>query len=163
MPCLAAGAAMLAVPTVLELLAPRPSSPDDAGVGLSVAVVLLIGAVAVVLTTARPRAGIMPALAVACTALALVLVPPEPMWDGVAGFGCLLFLLAVRLNRDPDGGSADLGEWLANHRTMLVGAGITTPAAVAAAEVPSEWSLPVAGLVGLVCAAICVLLLRDWT
>lgn len=163
MPCLAAGAAMLAVPTILELLAPPPESPGDAGVGLAVAVVLLVGAAAVILSVVRPRSGLMPALAVLCAALALVLAPPEAIWDGMCGFGGLVFLMTVRLNRRADAASVDLGEWLAEHRPMLVGAAATTPAAIAAAEVPAEWSLPVAGLVGLVSAAVCVLLLRDWT
>ena len=161
MPCLAAGAAMLAVPTMLELLAPAPTSPADAGVGLAVAAILAVGAVGVVLATVRPQAGIMPALAVLCVALALVLVPPEPIWDGVCGFTSLIFLMAVRLNRHPDAGSVDLDEWLAKHRPMLVGAAVTTPAAVAAAEVPDDWSLPVAGLVGLISVAVCVLLVRS--
>jgi hypothetical protein len=69
----------------------------------------------------------------------------------------------VGRNPRADAGSVELGEWLAGHRPMLVGAAATTPAAVAAAEVPIEWSLPVAALVGLVSAAICLLLLHDWT
>jgi hypothetical protein len=163
MPCLIAGAAMLAVPTVLELLAPPPQSAQDSGVGLVVTVVLLVGAIGVTLATARPRSGIMPVLAVLCAALALVLVPPEAIWDGVCGFVCLIFLLVVRLNRRGDAGTVDLGEWLAAHRPMLVGAAATTPAAVAAAEIPAEWSLLAAALVGLASAAVCVPLLRDWT
>ncbi|HEY1967202.1 MAG TPA: hypothetical protein VGH89_04605 [Pseudonocardia sp.] len=157
MPCLLTGAAMLAIPTILELLAPPPTSARDAGVGLAVTLILVVGAASVALTTLRPGAGLMAALAVLCTALALALVPPEPIWDGMTGFACLIFLLAVRLHRQQD--SADFGEWLGRHRPMLVGAAVTTPAAIAAAEVPAEWSLLAAGVAGLVSAAICVLLL----
>jgi hypothetical protein len=163
MPTLLAGALLLAVPTVLELVAPAPTSSADSGVALTVTVLLAIGAAAVVLATLRPRAGVMPALAVLCTALSLILVPPEPIWDGVCGCACLLFLLGVRLNRRPDAASLDLGGWFARHRPMLVGAAVTTPAAVVAAEVPGGWSLPVAAVAGLVSGGICLLLLRDWT
>ncbi|HZZ52281.1 MAG TPA: hypothetical protein VFE65_35745 [Pseudonocardia sp.] len=151
---------MLAVPTLLELLAPTPTSAQDRGVGLAVTLILVIGAVSVALTTARPHAGVMPGLAVLCTALALVLVPPEPIWDGVCGFICLIFLLAVRLHRQNL--PVSLGEWLARHRPMMIGAGVTTPAAIVAAEAPSEWSLFAAGAVGLVSAAVCVLLFMNW-
>jgi hypothetical protein len=160
LPCLLAGALMLAIPTLLELLAPPPTSAEDSGVGLAVTLILVIGAIAVVLTTARPRTGMMAGLAVLCTAIALVLVPPEPMWDGVCGFVCLIFLLAVRLHRQNL--AVPLGEWLGRHRPMLIGAAVTTPAAIVAAEVPTEWSLFAAGAVGLISAAVCVLLFLNW-
>jgi hypothetical protein len=159
-PCLATGALMLAIPTLLELLAPEPTSDRDSGVGVAVTLILVIGAIAVGFATARPRTGMMSGLAVLCTAIALVLVPPEPIWDGVCGFVCLIFLLAVRLHRQNL--PVEMGEWLGRHRPMLIGAAVTTPAAIVAAEVPSEWSLFAAGGVGLMSAAVCVLLFMNW-
>ena len=166
MPCFAAGAAMLAVPTVLQLLAPAPVSPRGSNAGLVVTVVLLVGAVAITLAAMRPQTGIMPALALVCAALALTLVPPEPVWDGVCGFAGMIFLLTVRMNRhaygDYAGAPTNLGQWLVQHQSMLVGAAGTTSAVVAAAEIPTQWSLPAAALVGFVVGGICLLLLRDW-
>ncbi|MDT7582726.1 MAG: hypothetical protein QOE32_276, partial [Pseudonocardiales bacterium] len=49
----------------------------------------------------------------------------------------------------------DLGAWLTAHRPMAIGAAVTTPAAIVAAEVPAGWSLLVAALVGLLSAVIC--------
>jgi len=158
MPCLLAGAVMLAVPTALALAASPPRSAEEADTGLAVAVVLAIGGFAVILATLRPRTATMPALAVLCTALALLLGPPEALADGVCGFACLGFLLAVRLHRESSAGPVDTAEWLAAHRPMLVGAAVTTPGAVAAAAVPQEWSLPVAAAVGVASAAACAMI-----
>lgn len=160
-PCLLAGAVMLAVPTVLALIAGPPRSAEESDLGLAVTIVLGVGALAVVLTTVRPRTGAMPTLAVLCTALALFLVPPEAIGDGVCGFACLAFLLAVRLHRQSLAGPVDLGEWFTAQRPMLVGAAVTTPAAVAAAAIPAEWSLLVAALVGVGAAIICALTLLN--
>ena len=153
MVCLSAGAVMLAVPTALALVS-EPATPQESTNGLVVAVVLTIGAMAVALATLRPSSGVMAALAVLCTAVALLLDPPEALSDGACGFACLGFLLAVRLHRQATHGELDIGEWLHAHRPMLVGAAVTTPAAVAAAVVPVGWSLLVAALIGVVCVAI---------
>ena len=158
-PCLAAGAVMLAVPTAIAFThLPGPREGGSPGTGLLLTAVLAVGALGVGLATARPRGGVMAALAVLCAALALVLEPPEALGDGLCGLACLAFLLAVRLHRQARNGPVDLGAWLAAHRPMAVGAAVTTPAAIAAAEVPTGWSLLVAALVGLVSAAVCVAL-----
>ena len=154
--CLATGAVMLAVPTAIAFTnLPDPEHGGSPGTGLLLTAVLAIGALGVGLAAARPRAGVMAALAVLCTALALVIEPPEALGDGLCGLACLAFLLAVRLHRQASNGPVDLGAWLTAHRPMAVGAAVTTPAAIAAAEVPAGWSLLVAALVGLVSAAIC--------
>jgi hypothetical protein len=153
--CAVAGAVMLGVPVAMELVAPPARNLDEANAGLLVTVVLAFGALGIVLAIARPRSGAMPALAVLCVALALLLVPSEPIGDGVAGFACLAFLLAMRLHRQSrEGQVTDVEAWLVAHRPMLVGAGVTTPAAIATAIVPAQWSLPVAALVGLVLAVV---------
>ncbi|MDT7658865.1 MAG: hypothetical protein QOF38_3580 [Pseudonocardiales bacterium] len=155
-PCLVAGAVMLAVPTAIAFTAlPGPESGGGQGTGLLLAVVLAVGALGVVLATARPRAGVMAALAVLCVTLALVLEPPEALGDGLCGLACLAFLLAVRLHRQARNGPVDLGAWLTAHRPMAIGAAVTTPAAIVAASVPAGWSLLVAALVGLLSAVIC--------
>lgn len=154
--CAAAGAVMLGVPVAMELVAPRAQNLDEVNTGLLVSVVLAFGALAIVLGIVRPRSGAMPALAVLCVALALLLVPSEPIGDGVAGFACLAFLLAMRLHRQSrEGQVTDVEAWLTAHRPMLVGAGVTTPAAIASAIVPAQWSLPVAALAGVVLAVVC--------
>ncbi|HTF52316.1 MAG TPA: hypothetical protein VK735_33140 [Pseudonocardia sp.] len=159
--CLAAGTVMLAVPTAIALTAlPAPGSGGSPGTGLLLAVVLAIGALAVALATARPGSGVMAALAVLCTALALVLEPPEALGDGLCGLACLAFLLAIRLHRQARSGPVNLSAWLAAHRPLAVGAAVTTPAAIAAASVPTAWSLPVAALVGLGSVAVCALIFR---
>jgi hypothetical protein len=156
-----AGAVMLAVPTAIAFTAlPGPESGGGRGTGLLLAVVLAIGALGVVLATARPRAGVMAALAVLCVTLALVLEPPEALGDGLCGLACLAFLLAIRLHRQARSGPVNLPEWLAAHRPLAVGAAVTTPSAIAAASVPTGWSLPVAALVGLGSVAICALIFR---
>jgi len=155
-PCLAAGALMLAVPTAIAFTnLPGPEAGGSAGTGLLLTAVLAVGALGVGLATARPRGGVMAALAVLCAALALVLEPPEALGDGLCGLACLAFLLAVRLHRQASNGPIDVGAWLTAHRPMAVGAAVTTPAAIAAAAVPASWSLLVAAVVGLVSAAIC--------
>jgi hypothetical protein len=156
--CLATGILMLAVPTALTL-ATLPSTLAGSGTGLLIAVVLAVGALAVGLAAARPRGAIMPALAVLCTLLALSLAPPEPVGSGLAGLACLAFLLAVRLHRQAVSGPVRLGQWLAAHRPMAVGAAVTTPPAIVAASVPAAWSLLVAALVGVATAVLCVVLL----
>jgi hypothetical protein len=155
-PCLAAGALMLAVPTAIAFTnLPGPEAGGSVGTGLLLTAVLAVGALGVGLATARPRGGVMAALAVLCAALALVLEPPEALGDGLCGLACLAFLLAVRLHRQASNGPVDVGAWLTAHRPMAIGAAVTTPAAIAAAAVPSSWSLLVAAVVGLVSAAIC--------
>jgi hypothetical protein len=155
-PCLVAGAVMLAVPTAIAFTAlPGPEDGGSQGTGLLLSAVLAVGALGVVLATARPRTGVMAALAVLCVTLALVLEPPEALGDGLCGVACLGFLLAIRLHRQARNGPVDLGAWLTAHRPMAIGAAVTTPAAIAAASVPVGWSLPVAALVGLVSAVIC--------
>jgi hypothetical protein len=147
---------MLAVPTAIAFTnLPGPEAGGSAGTGLLLTAVLAVGALGVGLATARPRGGVMAALAVLCAALALVLEPPEALGDGLCGLACLAFLLAVRLHRQASNGPVDVGAWLTAHRPMAVGAAVTTPAAIAAAAVPSSWSLLVAAVVGLVSAAIC--------
>jgi hypothetical protein len=159
--CLASGTVMLAVPTAIALTAlPAPGAGGSAGTGLLLGVVLAIGALAVALATVRPRSGVMAALAVLCTALALVLEPPEALGDGLCGLACLAFLLAIRLHRQARSGPVNLPEWLAAHRPLAVGAAVTTPSAIAAASVPTAWSLPVAALVGLGSVAVCALIFR---
>ncbi|HEY2204925.1 MAG TPA: hypothetical protein VGH99_10695 [Pseudonocardia sp.] len=156
--CVASGALMLAVPVALRLVAPMPASKTESDNSLIVIAVLAVGAVAVALSALRPRGGVMPALAVLAAAVALLLEPPEAFGDGICGLACLCFLLAVRLHRQTEEGTVvDVGSWLDTHRPMLVGAGVTTPAAVAAAVVPSSWSLVVAALVGVVCAGVCAM------
>ncbi len=153
--CLATGTAMLGVPAVLELItAPPPDSSSAATVGLVAALVLAVGAGAVALATVRPAFGGFAALAVLCALLALVLARPEPWADGLCGLATLAFLLAVRLHALALRGPVDVGRWLLARRPMLVGAGVTTPAAVVAAAVPTELSLPVAGIAGALVAAV---------
>ena len=156
--CLATGTVMLAVPTAIALTAlPPPEAGGSPGAGLLLGTVLVVGVLAVALATARPRAGVMAALAVFCAALALVLEPSEALGDGVCGLACLAFLLAIRLHRQARNGPVNLGDWFAAHRPMAVGAAVTTPAAIAAASVPAGGSLLVAALVGVASAVICAL------
>ena len=158
---LATGTVMLAVPTAIALTAlPSPDSGGSPGTALLLGVVLAVGALAVALATARPGSGVMTALAVLCTALALVLEPPEALGDGLCGLACLAFLLAIRLHRQARSGPVNLSAWLVAHRPLAVGAAVTTPAAIAAASVPTAWSLPVAALVGLGSVAVCALIFR---
>ncbi|WP_028925121.1 hypothetical protein [Pseudonocardia acaciae] len=141
------GAVMLAVPAVL-------GAPVLTGVPLAV------GAVAVALAVARPRGAAGPAavgVAVACAAVALVTGPPEPMGAGLCGLAALAFLLAARWHRQAtattDATTAP-GAWLAAHRPMLVGAAVTTPAAIAAATVSPAWSIPVGAVLALLATAV---------
>ena len=164
--CLLAGVVMLGVPTVVALTAVAPGeepleTSGGSGASLLTTLVLVIGALAVGVTTARPNSGGMPALGVLCAALGLLLEPPESWADAACGLAALAFLLAARLHRQSARGPVDIGEWLDAHRPMAMGAGVTTPAALAAASVPTEWSLPVAALVGLACAGLCAALFRN--
>lgn len=143
-----AGAIMLAVPAVL-------------GAPLLTGVPLAVGAVAVALAVARPRGAVGPSavgVAVACAAVALVTGPPEPMGAGLCGLAALAFLLAARWHRQaaatPAGTDTGLGAWLAAHRPMLVGAAVTTPAAIAAATVSLAWSIPLGAVLALMATAV---------
>jgi hypothetical protein len=160
-PCAVAGTAMLAVPALWALASANASGAAAYRGGYSAALVLMdlivlaVGAVAVVMTTARPDQRGVAALGVLCAALALVFTPVEPWADGLTGVAALAFLIAARLHADARRAPVDVAEWLADRRPMLVGAAITTPAAIAAALVPAAWSLPVAALVGVAAAALC--------
>jgi hypothetical protein len=157
MTVLATGAAMLAVPTVMVLVAPHATSAAAARALALVAIgVLAVGAGAVVAAVVRPRATGVPMVAVLAAGLALLLSPPEPWAAGATGLAALAFVLAGRWHAATATRPArEAGEWLAARRPLLVGAVVTTPAALAAALVPGAWSLPVAGLVGLVVAGLC--------
>lgn len=154
--CLLAGGMMLAVPTALALPAlDVPSSLATPRLGLLITVVLAIGAAAVVASALQPQGGIMPALAVLCTVLALIVEPPVAIGDGLCGLACLGFLLAVRLHRQTRAGPVDLAQWLRAHRPMIIGAAVTTPAAVVAAAFPAAgWGLLGAALLGILCAVV---------
>lgn len=154
--CLGAGAAMLAVPAEAAWTSP-PGDPASRG---TLVLVLLVGALTVVGAALRPGVSALAGLAVLCVVLALVAEPVEPVDAGLAGLACLGFLLAVRLRRQAWSAPVDLGEWLAGHRPMVVGAAVTASAAVAAASAPAGWSPLVTVLVGLACAAACALLCR---
>jgi Zn-dependent alcohol dehydrogenase len=65
----------------------------------------------------------------------------------------------LRLHAASRAAPVDVEEWIATRRSMLIGASVTTPAAMAAALAPSGWSLPVAALVGVVAAAVCTAVL----
>jgi hypothetical protein len=154
--CLGTGAVMLAVAAGATWTSP----PGDAASRGTLVLVLLVGALAVVGAALRPGVAALAGLAVLCVVLALVAEPVEPVDAGVAGLACLGFLLAVRLRRQARSAPVDLGEWLAGHRPMAVGAAVTTSAAVAAASAPAGWSPLVTALVGLACGAACALLCR---
>jgi hypothetical protein len=157
--CLLAGTLMLAVPATLALVAPpAATSSGSVALGLVVMIVLTVGAGSVVAATAQPERASVAGLAVLCAALALVLAPTEAWADGLSGTAALGFLMALRVHAAARRGPLDIQAWLVARRPMLVGAAVTTPAALAAALVPSAWSLPVAGLVGLVTAGICAAL-----
>jgi hypothetical protein len=170
-PCLLSGAVMLAVPALWSLVAAPYESASSGSVSsgagssgstalaLLATLVLMAGAVSVALATARPERPGIPALAVLCAALALVFAPVQPWADGLTGVAALAFLLAVRLHAAARRAPVDVEEWFTARRPMLVGAAVTTPAAIAAALVPAEWSLPVAALVGVVAAALCTAVL----
>lgn len=154
--CLLAGGMMLAVPTALALPAlDLPTSLATPRLGLLITVVLAIGAAAVVASVLQPQGGIMPALAVLCTVLALIVEPPMAIGDGLCGLACLGFLLAVRLHRQARAGPVDTSQWMLAHRPMIIGAAVTTPAAMAAAVFPAAgWGLLLAALLGVACAVV---------
>ena len=164
-PCALAGTVMLGVPALWALASANASgAAASRGGGAAVLVlmdlaVLAVGAVALVATVARPDQRGSSALGVLCAALALVFTPVEPWADALTGVAALAFLVGARLHADARRTSVDVAEWLAARRPMLVGAAVTTPAAIAAALVPSAWSLPVAGLVGLAAAVVCAAVL----
>jgi hypothetical protein len=153
---------MLGVPALWTAVAPSLAAADPYGnraesaaaLGFLAAVVLVVGAVCVVIAVGSPDRSGVPALAVLCAALALVFSPVEAWADGLSGVAALAFLLSVRLHASARRGPVDTEQWLSARRPMLVGAAITTPAAVAAALVPEGWSMPVAILVGVVTAAL---------
>lgn len=165
-PCALAGIVMLGVPALWALASANASgAAASRGGGYAAAlvvmdlVVLAVGAVAVSAVVARPDQRGVSALGVLCAALALVFTPVEPWADGLTGVAALAFLVAARLHADARRAPVDVPEWLAARRPMLVGAAVTTPAAIAAALVPAAWSLPVAGLVGLGAAVVCAAVL----
>jgi hypothetical protein len=162
-PCLLTGAMMLAVPTLVALTAAAPGeepleTSGGSGASLLATVVLIIGALAVAVTAARPSSGAMAVLGVMCAVLALGLEPPEAWADAVCGLAALAFLLATRLHRQSTWSRVNVVEWLAEHRPMAVGAGVTTPAALVTASVPGSWSLLVVALVGVGSAVLCAAL-----
>jgi hypothetical protein len=166
MPCVLSAAVMLGVPAMWTLAAPisattsglpngaSMSSGSAAALGFVVILVLIVGAGSAVYAIASPAQGAVAALAVLCAALALVFAPVEAWADGLSGIGALAFLLSLRLHAATRAGPVEVEEWVAARRPMLIGASVTTPAAIAAALVPAEWSLPVAALVGVVAAAV---------
>lgn len=162
MPCMLSGTVMLGIPTLLALAAPgRPDSESATALGLVVAMVLAVGATSVLVTLIRPGQGGSAPLAVLCAALALVFAPLDAWADGLTGVAALLFLLSARMHAAASRRVVDAGQWWLARRPMLVGAAVTTPAAVASALVPAAWSLPVAGVVGIAAAGLCALLLSD--
>jgi hypothetical protein len=158
-------AVMLGVPAVWTLAA--PITPDDSSVSASAAaalgfvaiLVLVVGAGSAAYAIASPAQSAVAALAVLCAALALVFAPVEAWADGLSGIAALAFLLSLRLHAATRGGPVEVEEWIAARRPMLVGASVTTPAAIASALVPTAWSLPVAAVVGMVAAAVCTAVL----
>lgn len=165
-PCVLSGAVMLGVPTLWSLASAgstasgsRAGQSGSAALAVVAFLVLVVGAVAIAVATARPDQRGVPALAVLCAALALIFTPVEPWADGLTGVAALAFLVSVRLHAAARRAPVDVEEWLAARRPMLVGAAVTTPAAIAAALVPAEWSLPVAALVGVAAAALCAAVL----
>jgi len=170
-PCVLSAAVMLGVPAVWTLAAPitatrsglgddaSMSSQSAAALGFVVIVVLVVGAGSAAYAIASPAQTAVAGLAVLCAALALVFAPVEAWADGLSGIAALAFLLSLRLHAATRAARVDVEEWIAARRPMLIGASVTTPAAIAAALVPSEWSLPVAALVGLVAAAVCTVVL----
>lgn len=164
-PCTVAGMAMLGIPALWALNSADVAGAAVArgsGAGVMVMldlVVLLVGAVAVMVTVARPDQRGVPGLAVLCAGLALVFTPVEPWADGLTGVAALAFLVASRLHSDGRRAVVDVPEWLADRRPMLIGAAVTTPPAVAAALVPASWSLPVAALVGVGAVGLCAAVL----
>lgn len=170
-PCVLSAAVMLGVPTVWTLAEPisatasglpdgaSMSSQSAAALGFVVILVLVVGAGSAAYAIASPGQSAVAALAVLCAALALVFAPVEAWADGLSGIAALAFLLSLRLHAATRAGPVEVEEWIAARRPMLVGASVTTPAAIAAALVPSVWSLPVAALVGVVAAAVCTAVL----
>ncbi|HEY9416045.1 MAG TPA: hypothetical protein VIQ30_14880 [Pseudonocardia sp.] len=170
-PCVLSALVMLGVPAAWVLAAPisttTSSLPDGASMssqaaealGLMVIVVLIVGAGSAVYAIASPAQTGVAGLAVLCAALVLVFAPVEAWADGLTGIAALAFLLTLRLHAAHRAGPVEVDEWIATRRPMLVGASITTPAAIAAAIVPTAWSLPVAALVGAVAAAVCAAVL----
>jgi hypothetical protein len=166
-PCVLSAAVMLGVPAVWTLASPitatasglpdgsSMSSQSAAALGFVVILVLVVGAGSAVYAIASPGQTAVAALAVLCAALGLVFAPVEAWADGLSGIAALAFLLSLRLHAASRGGPVEIEEWIAARRPMLIGASVTTPAAMAAALVPTAWSLPVAALVGVVAAAVC--------
>jgi hypothetical protein len=164
--CVLSALVMLGVPAVWTLAAPisttasglsqgtSMSSQSAAALGFMVILVLVVGAGSAAYAIANPAQSGSAALAVLCAALALVFAPVEAWADGLSGIAALAFLLSLRLHAASRAGPVDVEEWIATRRPMLIGASVTTPAAMAAALVPSAWSLPVAALVGIVAAAV---------
>jgi hypothetical protein len=130
------------------------SSQSAAALGFVVILVLAVGAGSAVYAIASPGQTAVAALAVLCAALALVFAPVEAWADGLSGVAALAFLLSLRLHAATRVGPVDAEEWVAARRPMLIGASVTTSAAIASALVPSDWSFPVAALVGIVAAAV---------
>lgn len=170
-PCVLSAAVMLGVPAVWTLAAPitatasglpdgsSMSSQSAAALGFVVILVLVVGAGSAAYAIVSPGQTAVAGLAVLCAALALVFAPVEAWADGLSGIAALAFLLSVRLHAAARSGPVEVEEWIAARRPMLIGAAVTTPAAMAAALVPSGWSLPVAAGVGVVAAAVCTVAL----
>jgi len=170
-PCVLSAAVMLGVPAVWTLAAPitatasglpdgsSMSSRSAAALGFVVILVLVVGAGSAAYAIVSPGQTAVAGLAVLCAALALVFAPVEAWADGLSGIAALAFLLSLRLHAAARSGPVEVEEWIAARRPMLIGAAVTTPAAMAAALVPSGWSLPVAAGVGVVAAAVCTVAL----
>lgn len=165
-PCVLSAAVMLGVPAVWTLASPITASSGSsisassaAAFGFVVILVLVVGASSAAYAIASPGQSAVATLAVLCAALALVFAPVEAWADGLSGIAALAFLLSLRLHAATRSGPVEVEEWIAARRPMLVGASVTTPAAIAAALVPTVWSLPVAALVGLVAAGLCTAVL----
>lgn len=165
-PCVLSAAVMLGVPAIWTLAAPitatmsglpdgaSMSSSSAAALGFVVILVLVVGAASAMYAIASPGQTAVAGLAVLCAALGLVFAPVEAWADGLTGIAALGFLLSLRLHAASRAGPVEVEQWIAARRPMLVGAAVTTSAAIAAALVPSGWSLPVAALIGVIAAGV---------
>lgn len=170
-PCVLSALVMLGVPALWTLAAPISATASDlpdgasmssqsaAALGFVVILVLVVGTGSAAYAIASPAQTGVAALAVLCAALALVFAPVEAWADGLSGIAALAFLLSLRLHAASRAGPVEVEEWITTRRPMLIGAAVTTPAAMAAALVPATWSLPVAALVGVIAAAVCAAVL----
>jgi len=158
-PCLLFGAAMLAAPA-LALVAPDHSGAGaEAPLTLQAILILVAGAGSALLAITRPGGTAPAPFAVLCAAGALMFAHPAPWVAGLSGSAALGFLMSMGLHAEATGSHVDNEEWISAHLPMLQGAAVTAPAAVAAVLVPSGWSYPVAGLIGVSIAGLCAVVI----